>query len=383
MKRKLAAALLGLCAAPVQADAPDQPYALIGVAVIPPDAGGAALPVGGLSGLDYDPVSRDWFLISDDRSEHGPARLWRARIAFGHHQPPHIEHLRPVFLRREDGALFPPRGTGAEASDGESVRLVPGGKGLIWSSEGDAKDGFGPAIRRARLDGTPLGKLPLPALFAYDPQHRTGPRDNLSIEGMGFAAGGRQLWFSMEGPLEQDGPEATATQGTLVRFTQLSWPSGRMMRQLAYPVEPIGPVPKGKLADDGVSEILPLDARHLLVLERSGVEQGKMDFRFRSRVYCARADGASDVAGLASLSAGGFTAMRKTLAIDLSALPMPEGSAPVDNVEGMALGPVLGNGHASLLFVTDNNFTTNHPTQLIALEIKAGPQGVAKALCGD
>ncbi|WP_206243682.1 esterase-like activity of phytase family protein [Novosphingobium terrae] len=378
MRKRIAGALLlGLGAAPLQAADPGQPYALIGMAVLPPDAHIDGLQIGGLSGVDYDPLSHDWFLISDDRSEHGPARLWRARIAYDHGQPPRIDGLHPVFLHREDGSLFPAPGTGSEASDAESIRVAPDGKSLVWSSEGDAKDAFGPSVRRARLDGSPLGKLPLPANLAYDPLRQTGPRPNLSFEGLGFAAKGRQLWLSMEAPLQQDGPLASAAQGTMVRFTRLSWPSGRLLRQLAYPVDPIGPFPAGKLADNGVSEILPLDARHLLVLERSGVEIGKMDFRYRSRVYCAASDGASDVARITSLRDGGFKPMRKRLAIDLSALPIPA----VDNVEGMALGPALSNGHASLVFVTDNNFAANHPTQVIALEIMAKPKAVAKALC--
>ncbi|WP_068079819.1 esterase-like activity of phytase family protein [Novosphingobium rosa] len=379
MRQRIAGALmLALGATPLQAADRHQAYALIGMAVIPPGAKADGLEVGGLSGLDYDPVSGGWFLISDDRSEHGPARLWRARIAYDHGQPPGIDGLHPLFLHREDGSLFPVPGTGGEASDAESIRVASFGTSLIWSSEGDAKDGFGPSVRRARLDGTPLGKMPLPANLGYDPQRHTGPRANLSFEGLGFSAHGRQLWLSVEAPLQQDGPLASATQGAMVRITKLAWPSGRMMRQFAYPIDPIGPFPEGKLADNGVSEILPLDARHLLVLERSGVETGKMDFRYRSRVYCAVTDGASDVARVASLRDGGFKPMRKTLAIDLSALPIPA----VDNVEGMALGPVLSNGHASLVFVTDNNFAANHPTQLIALEIKAKPAIIAKTLCG-
>lgn len=376
MSRCLARALLlsaSLGAAPLQAS----PTTLIGMAEIPPDAGGAGLPVGGLSGLDYDPVSGDWFLISDDRSEHGPARLWRARITYGPGQPLKVEGLHPVLLHREDGSLFPAPGTGGEASDAESIRIAPDGRSLIWSSEGDAKDGFGTSVRWAGLDGAPQGKLALPASFADDPQHRSGPRINLAIEGMGFVAKRRQLWIGLEAPLYQDGPLASAAQGALVRFTRLSWPEGRMLGQFAYPVEPIGPFPAGKLADNGVSEVLPLDARHLLVLERSGIEVGKMDFRYRSKVYCATTAGASDVARLGSLRDGGFRAMRKTLAIDLSTLPIPA----VDNVEGMALGPVLPNGHASLVFVTDNNFAANHPTQLIALEISAKPAKIAQALC--
>src|SRR5258706_15797769 len=37
--------------------------------------------VGGLSGIDYDPVSKEWAIISDDKSDHAPARFYLARIA--------------------------------------------------------------------------------------------------------------------------------------------------------------------------------------------------------------------------------------------------------------------------------------------------------------
>ena len=39
--------------------------------------------VGGLSGIDYDPVTGEWVIISDDRSEHGPARFYTAALEIG------------------------------------------------------------------------------------------------------------------------------------------------------------------------------------------------------------------------------------------------------------------------------------------------------------
>ena len=134
------------------------------------------------------------------------------------------------------------------------------------------------------------------------------------------------------------------------------------------------------MADNGVSEILALDPRHLLVLERSGVQDTDGDFHFRSRVYCAHISGASNVAGLPSLQGQAYLPMRKTLPIDFSGF----GERNIGNVEGMALGPVLSNGHASLVFVTDNDFSARRRTQVIAMEIIArpDPRAIARALCG-
>jgi hypothetical protein len=41
----------------------------------------------------------------------------------------------------------------------------------------------------------------------------------------------------------------------------------------------------------------------------------------------------------------------------------------VDNLEGISLGPVLPNGHASLVLVSDDNFGKDQVTQLLLFEL--------------
>ena len=41
-----------------------------------------------------------------------------------------------------------------------------------------------------------------------------------------------------------------------------------------------------------------------------------------------------------------------------------------DNVEGVTFGPVLSNGHQSLIFVADNNFDEQEITQFLLFEIE-------------
>jgi hypothetical protein len=43
----------------------------------------------------------------------------------------------------------------------------------------------------------------------------------------------------------------------------------------------------------------------------------------------------------------------------------------VDNIEGIAWGPVLENGNRSLVLVSDNNFNDTQVTQFIAIEVPA------------
>ena len=39
------------------------------------------------------------------------------------------------------------------------------------------------------------------------------------------------------------------------------------------------------------------------------------------------------------------------------------------NIEGVTFGPILANGHRSLIFVTDNNFNTKEKTQFLLFEV--------------
>jgi hypothetical protein len=40
-----------------------------------------------------------------------------------------------------------------------------------------------------------------------------------------------------------------------------------------------------------------------------------------------------------------------------------------DNIEGLTFGPKLTNGHQSLLFVSDNNFSDKQKTQFLLFEL--------------
>ncbi len=344
------------------------PIRLIGVGEITRDAGVSGMPVGGVSGIDYAPRTKHWYFESDDRSEHGAARFWTADIDYDLNRPPVATRIEVVPFRSENGETFPEPGHGAEASDAESIRVDPKRGNLIWSSEGDAKDGFGPAIRRIKVDGRPIARLALPAMFRFDPAGRTGPRPNLSIEGLTFTRKGNVLWFSMEAPLFQDGPVASRDTGADVRLTAVDPISGRLLHQYAYRLEPIGPAPRDRLADNGISEILAIDDSHFLVIERSGVQQDDKEFRFRPRLYCASTRGATPVGRFGSMRDAPIRPMPKRLVFDFTTVAAPI----IDNVEGMTWGPMLSNGHRSLLFVTDNDFSTKRPpTQLIALDAGA------------
>ena len=122
--------------------------------------------VGGLSGIDYDAASGEWILIADDRSAINPARYYRARLSYDEHLFKSAELTGVTELRQPDGSTYPSaeeyKQRGGVVPDLETIRIDP-------------------------RDGRYLAELPLPAMFGVSADHTSGPRDNLSFEGMSFA----------------------------------------------------------------------------------------------------------------------------------------------------------------------------------------------------
>jgi hypothetical protein len=219
-------------------------------------------------------------------------------------------------------------------------------------------------VRHAARDGKYLGELPLPAQLRFAPDGKTGPRPNLVFEGLGFARDGHSLWVALEAPLFEDGAEPTTTHGAFVRFTRFAR-DGQLQQQVAYPLDaiPVEPGP-GKFADNGMSEVLPAD-NELLVLERAGVQGADGVFRFHVRLYAADPTAATDVQTMATLTGASFRPVPKRLLADFDHV-RPGGS---DNLEGLAWGRALPNGHATLVLVSDDNFNATQSTQRWVFEV--------------
>jgi hypothetical protein len=324
--------------------------------------------VGGLSGLDYDPASGTWAIISDDKSDKAPARFYLGRIEVTAGAPKvTLDHA--VVLQQADGKPYPNAKQGGEVPDPESIRFDPSGKALWWSTEPDRKLGVSPFVRETDLDGKFIANLLLPSMFKVtDPEH--GPRHNLGFEGLSFTPKQDALWLGMESALIEDGPIATTKAGTLARFTKFDR-DGEVVGQYAYPVDPIQAVPTGKNADNGVSEILSLDDNRLLVLERSGVEGADGVWTVYIRLYQADVGEATDISSIPALAGEKIAPMTKRLVLDLSKLPELGSAAlpKIDNIEGVSFGPDLPNGHRSLVLVSDNNFNPEQVTQFLAFEV--------------
>lgn len=324
---------------------------------------------GGLSGIDYDPIRGEYLLISDDRSDLAPVRYYTARWPSPQAAPP--ESTGVVQLQRPGGGPWPSRRNavdGLPVPDPEALRLRPATNTLLWTSEGDVARGFGPALYESARDGRFLREFRMPAMFQPDPAKRRGPRDNLTFEGVSLTPDGRFAWLAMENALIQDGPEpAVGAAGGPCRFTRIDLETGQPDRQIAYVPDaiPLRPLVPGSYADNGVSEILMLDADRMLVLERAyATGRGNS-----LRLYEIDTRAASDVLAVDALAPGNHRPAAKTLVADFAAL----GLSRLDNTEGMCWGPPLPGGRRMLVVVSDDNFNPLQITQFAAFEYADRP----------
>jgi hypothetical protein len=328
--------------------------------------------VGGLSGIDYDPRTNSWVMESDDRSEVNPARFYSARLDYDSEGFHAVNLTGVTYFRQADGSLYPGvadfsrpgGGHGGEAPDIESIRFDPQDSSIWYSSEGYRKLGMGPFVKQASRDGAYLASLPLAPMFRIVTDQELGPRDNLSFEGLSFSPDGKYLWVGMEAPLYQDGPLASVRSGAMARISKYTR-DGKLLGQYAYPVDAIPFAPAGKYADNGVSEILAINDHQLLTLERAGIQNSEGVFKFYIRIYEMDVSEASDISGIASLQGAVYQPAKKHLILNLNESNLPY----VDNLEGIAWGPLLANGHNSLVLVSDNNFNATQVTQLLAFEV--------------
>jgi hypothetical protein len=110
-------------------------------------------------------------------------------------------------------------------------------------------------------------------------------------------------------------------------------------------------------------ELLPLNNEFLIAMERSFSVGGTATGTGNSiKLYRVALPGATNVNGVWSLAAAldQLRPAQKTLLLDLDTLGIP-----LDNVEGMTLGPTLPDGRRALVLVSDNNFAASQFTQFL------------------
>ena len=100
----------------------------------------------------------------------------------------------------------------------------------------------------------------------------------------------------------------------------------------------------------------------MLVLERS-YSTGHLNCTIK--VFIADLNQATDITNLPlKNNAGKFIPISKKLLLNMDELGIY-----IDNIEGVTFGPDLPNGHKTLLFIADNNFSSSQVSQLLLFEV--------------
>jgi len=338
---------------------------LLGIATVSSGATFDETRIGGLSGITYDPQRDLYWVISDDRGRHAPARAYQVAIDLSDSRLDQgdVTFQERIFLRQPDGELFYD-GT----LDPEGIEWL-GPDELFIASEGDAGLGtlFEPFVNRFDESGGQTAVLPLPAYFLPERRMRRGIRDNLSLESLTTTPDRRTLYTATENALRQDGPRSSLNHASPARLLAFDRAGGKPAAEYVYLVEPIAaaPILPGLYANNGLVDLQALNNEgEFLALERSY----SLGAGHTVRVFRASAQYATDVSGTEALMGSQYAPLSKELLFDFADL----GLEP-DNIEGMTLGPTLPDGRSTLLFVSDNNFNPLQDTHFLAVALDLLP----------
>lgn len=371
MKRHVCATLLAASVAVAGCTSPHRTPAAVtylGQAEVPHLSTVDGSVIGGLSGISYDPGRDVYYLVTDDQSGNGPTRFYVSRIKLQNNGVQSVEFL-------ESRRMLPQHRTEFRASsitDTRAVMTPPDPEGIAvdsrrqriyWSSEGsrlvDEPNSTvlqDPAVRVVDFDGRGIGEFTMPDNLLMSAVDR-GPRQNLSLEGLTLTPSGDSLFAAMEGPLFQDGPRPTPLRGALTRITRFDPDTLEPTAQYTYALDP---TTSGSGGDNGLSDLVALDDSSFLTLERG---RGS---RTSARIYHTEIGDAQDVMGVPELDGRPVSSMTKTLLVDLATTPDLE---RVANLEGITLGPPLPDGRLSVVAVSDDDFSADHVTQVLAFAI--------------
>jgi len=329
-------------------------------------------PVGGLSGITYNPRTNLFYTISDDRSQNAPARFYTLDIKLkAKEDTAEIADVRlkdVTFLKTEQGDNFP-RGE----IDAEGIALAPGNN-LLISSEGNTDQEINPFIKRFDLEtGKVQQTLPLRKRFLLPETEEDAPRgvrNNLGFESLTLNPSGVmspegdpfRVFTATESSLIQDQLPSESEEQTRIRF-------------LHYVVNPIGqPLPIAEhlyLLDEpplgtvgnGLTEVLAIQPEgYFLTLERSYGLSG-----YDAKLFLMTIGNATDTSGVETFNVdlGGLQPVRKKQLFDFADLDFT-----IYNLEGLAVGPTLPDGSQSLFVISDDNFNEQEVTQLLLFRLQ-------------
>ncbi len=316
--------------------------------------------LGGLSGITYDASKKVYYSISDDRSQKAPARFYTLTINLDTKSLKEVKFIDVTLLKNQRRQNFPEK-----SIDPEGIALT--NKNTLYiSSEGDAtvNNLTNPFVNEFSLTGEQLKALPISAKYLPTYWQTRGIRNNFAFESLTITPSQNYLITATENALAQDGALATVNNGSPARIVSYNLATGTVAEYL-YLTDKVAkpPTKVGGFNNSGLVDLLAIDDTHLLGLERSfSVGAGST-----IKLYEVSLEGAEDISDIDSLKAVDIrkiNSARKKLLFDFDKL-----NITLENIEGLTFGPNLPDGRRSLIVVSDNNFSSNQFTQLLAFSV--------------
>ncbi|SMG17363.1 Uncharacterized conserved protein [Marivirga sericea] len=306
--------------------------------------------VGGLSSIDYL-GGNQFVVISDDRSEYSPARIYE--MVINHDASGFIDYSfkRTVFLKDRGGELFE-----QDELDPESIVFRSSSNTYFYSSEGGrTQDWIDPFVWEMTTNGKMISEVNIPEIFSFNKDK--GLRENGGFESLTIE-NDTIIWYANELPIKEDGGVPGFIKGSYpIRLVRQDVKNGSVLNQYAYNLSSLGvePDPSDGFYINSVPEIMYIDDHRLWVLERSYIE-GVGNF---VKLFEIETTNATDIKSVLALQNWTYEFVSKKLLIDFSDYDLK-----IDNIEGMTFGPDFPNGDKSLLFISDDNFSEMQETQL-------------------
>lgn len=323
----------------------------------------AGMLFGGISGIDYDPQSKFWYVVSDDTGVNSPVRFFVVVIDFDDYGNLSITSDEVQKLNNPNGDIYEPGKHSPSA-----VRIIPpdpiGDEPyLIWTSEGVLDKGnkagvFEMCTGATFMDGFKYGKY---TDFIKDEQ---GPRVDMAFESIALLPN-MEVIAGYEQPLTQDGPVATNGSGTTyTRLIHLDYFEANQIGEMAYPLEEPG---EGEGAIRSLVDFVAVDEDTLLAVENIEIPTDKRIRDVTTELYLVELADATDIMGVESLrdlEAGtDFTPVSKTFLGNNETL----GGLRRAPFRGVTFGPMFNDGRASILLISDNDCDQYQSTYIALL----------------